>query len=224
MHLDKHLSVYTMFACCLCSNVLCENLSTCADGEGALHRHSFCEAWQLQFTLCLDNLFQPERPRLLRAYVPAGGEAGPSNIEESKADRKRSKSSGVPSRPLPVSVCKDVIMSLAKQQGWKGWAFDGRKNIYTSTALMDTHQEHKFQVCFGRLTCANATRGPHFPAMELLTLARTYRVRQVLLPGPAIPQRSGLSHHVYITGCCTWSWCTFCLLYCSVHVQPHSRL
>lgn len=38
-------------------------------------------------------------------------------------------------------------MSLAKQQGWKGWAFDGRKNIYTSTALMDIGQEHKFQVC-----------------------------------------------------------------------------
>lgn len=37
-------------------------------------------------------------------------------------------------------------MSLAKQQGWKGWAFDGRKNIYTSTALMDIGQEHKFQV------------------------------------------------------------------------------
>ena len=78
----------------------------------------------------------------------AGGEAGPSNIEETKADRKRNKTGGAPTRPLPVTVCKDVIMSLAKQQGWKGWAFDGRKNIYTSTALMDINQEHKFQVLY----------------------------------------------------------------------------
>ena len=129
---------------------------------------------------------------LLRPYVPAGGEAGPSNIEESKADRKRSKSSGVPSRPLPVSVCKDVIMSLAKQQGWKGWAFDGRKNIYTSTALMDTHQEHKFQVCFGRPTCADATRGPHVPARELLYPRPDLQGS----PGPAAWARNPSAHWV----------------------------
>lgn len=101
--------------------------------------------------LCLDNtsshgiLLDPSK---FMFFCYSGGEAGPSNIEETKADRKRNKTGGAPTRPLPVTVCKDVIMSLAKQQGWKGWAFDGRKNIYTSTALMDINQEHKFQVLF----------------------------------------------------------------------------
>lgn len=110
--------------------------------------HSWFWAWQLHLTLCFRICLRLKESQTTDdTHVSAGGEAGPSNIEESKADRKRSKSSGVPSRPLPVTVCKDVIMSLAKQQGWKGWAFDGRKNMYTSTALMDIHQEHKFQVC-----------------------------------------------------------------------------
>ena len=77
----------------------------------------------------------------------AGGEAGPSNIEESRSEsRKKSKAGGVPSRPLPVTVCKEVISKLAKDEKWQGWAFDGRKNIYTAKAFMDINQEHSFKV------------------------------------------------------------------------------
>lgn len=79
--------------------------------------------------------------------MTAGGEAGPSNLEESRSEsRKKSKAGGVPSRPLPVTVCKEVIMKLAEQEGWQGWAFDGRKNIYTSKAFMDINHEHHFVV------------------------------------------------------------------------------
>ena len=77
----------------------------------------------------------------------AGGEAGPSNIEESRSEsRKKSKAGGVPSRPLPVTVCKEVISKLAQDEKWQGWAFDGRKNIYTAKAFMDINQEHNFKV------------------------------------------------------------------------------
>ncbi len=80
-------------------------------------------------------------------HVLAGGEAGPSNIEESRSEsRKKSKAGGVPSRPLPVTVCKEVISKLAKDEKWQGWAFDGRKNIYTAKAFMDINQEHNFKV------------------------------------------------------------------------------
>jgi len=79
--------------------------------------------------------------------VLAGGEAGPSNIEESRSEsRKKSKAGGVPSRPLPVTVCKEVISKLAQDEKWQGWAFDGRKNIYTAKAFMDINQEHSFKV------------------------------------------------------------------------------
>lgn len=37
-------------------------------------------------------------------------------------------------------------MTLAKQEGWQGWAFDGRKNIYTAKPFMDINQEHNFTV------------------------------------------------------------------------------
>ena len=77
----------------------------------------------------------------------AGGEAGPTNIEEPRAEaRRKTKAGGIPSRPLPVAVCKEVILALAKQERWTGWAFDGRKNIYTAKAIMDINQEHNFQV------------------------------------------------------------------------------
>ncbi len=80
-------------------------------------------------------------------HLLAGGEAGPSNIEESRSEsRKKSKAGGVPSRPLPVTVCKQVISKLAKDEKWQGWAFDGRKNIYTAKAFMDVNQEHNFKV------------------------------------------------------------------------------
>lgn len=79
----------------------------------------------------------------------AAGEAGPSNIPDESPGASRSRKSrgaGAPSRPLPVNVCKQVIQSLAEQEKWKGWAFDGRKNIYTSEAFMNINQEHKFVV------------------------------------------------------------------------------
>ncbi len=80
-------------------------------------------------------------------HVLAGGEAGPSNIEESRSEsRKKSKAGAVPSRPLPVTVCKEVISKLALDEKWQGWAFDGRKNIYTAKDFMDINQEHNFKV------------------------------------------------------------------------------
>ena len=79
----------------------------------------------------------------------AGGEAGPTNIEEPRAEaRRKTKAGGIPSRPLPVAVCKEVIQALAKQERWTGWAFDGRKNIYTAKPIMDINQTHDFQVCY----------------------------------------------------------------------------
>ena len=83
------------------------------------------------------------------AVCLAAGEAGPSNIPDESPGASRSRKSrgaGAPSRPLPVNVCKQVIQSLAEQEKWKGWAFDGRKNIYTSEAFMNINQEHKFVV------------------------------------------------------------------------------
>lgn len=94
----------------------------------------------------LDQCVTPTNA-LIPNYVLTGGEAGPSNIEESRSEsRKKSRAGGAPSRPLPVSVCKEVISKLAKDEGWQGWAFDGRKNIYTAKDFMDIKHEHSFKV------------------------------------------------------------------------------
>ncbi|DBA92483.1 TPA: hypothetical protein ACH3X1_002716 [Trebouxia sp. C0004] len=93
------------------------------------------------------NLTQAFHYDVVMTRPRKGGEAGPSNIEESRSEsRKKSKAGGVPSRPLPVTVCKQVISKLALDEKWQGWAFDGRKNIYTAKAFMDTNQEHNFKV------------------------------------------------------------------------------
>ena len=45
-----------------------------------------------------------------------------------------------------ILACKQVIATLAKQEKWVGWAFDGRKNLYTSEPFLALDQEHKFSV------------------------------------------------------------------------------
>ena len=135
---ENQVGVVAKYLSCFASTYMLVKELTCA-------QHL---PWWVPYLFCVDMSFPVFLLGVNLSFLPSGGEAGPSNIEESKADRKRNKTGGAPSRPLPVSVCKDVIMSLAKQQGWKGWAFDGRKNLYTSTALMDINQEHKFQVLF----------------------------------------------------------------------------
>lgn len=76
----------------------------------------------------------------------AAGEAGPSNIEEPGQSRKKVRGGPAPTRPLPANVCKQVIATLAKQEKWVGWAFDGRKNLYTAEPFLALDQEHKFSV------------------------------------------------------------------------------
>lgn len=49
-------------------------------------------------------------------------------------------------RPLPQSVSKDVMKQVAQDQKWPpGWAFDGRKNLFTVDQILDWNMEHNIK-------------------------------------------------------------------------------
>ena len=50
-------------------------------------------------------------------------------------------------RPLPLAVSMDVLKQVAQDQKWPpGWAFDGRKNLFTTDHILDWNMTHNIQV------------------------------------------------------------------------------
>ena len=77
-------------------------------------------------------------PTLLPS-LPAAAAAGPGAL-----------------RPLPQSVSKDVMKQVAQDQKWPpGWAFDGRKNLFTVDQILDWNMEHNIKVGGAYLCCCS---------------------------------------------------------------------
>ena len=66
----------------------------------------------------------------LPTTVPAAAAAGPNAMLR-----------------LPQAVSMDVLKRVATEQKWPpGWAFDGRKNLFTVNQFLDWNMQHDFQV------------------------------------------------------------------------------
>ncbi|KAK3281973.1 Protein argonaute-3 [Cymbomonas tetramitiformis] len=58
------------------------------------------------------------------AIVPPLARSGRAKVTAQEADR-----------PLPKRLCRTLLQSLASSEGWKAWAYDGQKALYTPAEL-----------------------------------------------------------------------------------------